>query len=82
MYHIFILLCRGDDVVTSLVKREVAGSNPAGGAGGVRRDTPVMEILSSIIPPIPLFFRRCYKNEKKNYLEKNEPRSDSEARSR
>ena len=42
-------------MVTSLVKREVAGSNPAGGAGGVRRDTPVMGILSSIIPPIPLF---------------------------
>jgi len=34
------LFKRGAEVVTSPCKREVAGSNPAGGIGGVRRDTP------------------------------------------
>ena len=57
-------------MVTSPVKREVAGSNPAGGAGGVRRDTPVKtwilvgsnpasvpsgtDTLSPLIPPFCL----------------------------
>jgi len=57
-------------VVTSRLEREVAGSNPAGGAGGVRRDTPVKtwilvgsnpasvpsgtDTLSPLIPPFCL----------------------------
>ena len=45
-------------MVTSLVKREVAGSNPAGGVGGVRRVTPDVVIIrlnhSPRIPPFSL----------------------------
>lgn len=57
-------------MVTSRLEREVAGSNPAGGAGGVRRDTPVKtwilvgsnpasvpsgtDTLSPLIPPFCL----------------------------